>query len=62
MTKRKPGAPRGCNPNSQETRRPWLVDGMSRRSWFRKQAAKRAANGEPPAQRFGRTKQPEAPP
>jgi hypothetical protein len=56
----KPKRRRRVNPMSQTQRQPWKVDGCSKRTFFRRKAAKRAANGEPPAQRFGRTKQAEA--
>jgi hypothetical protein len=50
---------RRVNPMSVEQRRPWVVDQISRRSWFRKQAAKRAAASEPPARPFGGRPKPE---
>jgi hypothetical protein len=48
MTKPKPHQTGKRDPQSQESRQPWRVDQTSRRTFFREQAAKRAANGEAP--------------
>jgi hypothetical protein len=42
QTEQRRGRGRPKNPRSIDTLRPWIADGVSRRTWFRKRAAEKA--------------------